>query len=717
MKYSLSSDKPVENREQDRFQRYNFSKRIADTIVNRENDEGIIIGIYGAWGEGKTSVLNFIQKELGSNDDILTVTLNPWRYNDEETLIKNFLNKIAFILGKELDSKKEKFGEFIEKYGSFGSIIGKDISEIGKNLASVDLETLKNRVDEFLKESKSKLVIFVDDIDRLDKNEIYSLFRLVKLTADFSNTTYILSFDEKMVASSIGERFGAGNEKSGQNFLEKIIQVPLQIPQAQFDALKKYCFELVDKAINENELNLSKDEVQRFVSAFSSNILLRLKTPRLAVRYGNSISFAIPLLKGEVNHIDLMLVEAIKIFYPKHYDFIKNNSHYFTSSYSTHSNYNSQSVSSKKEELTEHLDNLASDLTKREKEAIFNLLKSLFPRLDEAFHNTFQHEGEKKWNNEKRIVSTSYFKRYFSYAVIDGELSDVAFDEFMNSLDSMELKDIVTAIKGLIELSSPDTFLFKARTYEEDLDWKSTQNLSLAIAIMGNSFPNNGSFFSFGIGGAQSQAAIFIYNLLKNHVNKEEAFEFSKLLMGEHIPFDFAYEMNNWLRTGETEEEKLFVTAQYVELAKILRERALKDCGDIPLFEKYPEHLAYIFSTWREENAEDFEAYIKNIIDKEPLKVQNFLVALTPTAQSSNHPEPYKSNLTKEEYRYIISLIDKDYIHVTLIENFKDELEKDKVQFYDIDNKQTDINILRQFEHWYSKDKEKIDAEEAEIIE
>ncbi|MBU2901148.1 KAP family P-loop NTPase fold protein [Maribacter dokdonensis] len=348
MSKNFSSDKPVENSEEDRFQRYGFSKRIADTIKQRDADEGIVIGIYGAWGEGKTSVLNFIQNELNQDETILQVSLNPWRYNDEETLIKNFLKKIAEVLGKELDSKKEKFGSFIERYGSFGSIIGKDLTDVGKTLSNVDLEELKNRIDEFLKENKSKLVIFVDDIDRLDKQEIYSLFRLVKLTADFTNTTYILSFDEQMVASAIGDRFGAGNEKSGQNFLEKIIQVPLQIPQAQIAALKKYCFELVDKAINESELDLNEEEVQRFVSAFSHNVLLRLSTPRMAVRYGNSLSFAIPLLKGEVNHVDLMLMEAIKIFYPKHYEFIKNNSNYFTSSYSSHS-YGGQGLKGKKD--------------------------------------------------------------------------------------------------------------------------------------------------------------------------------------------------------------------------------------------------------------------------------------------------------------------------------------------------------------------------------
>jgi len=705
----FSSDKPVENSEQDRFQRYGFSKRIAETIKQRDAEEGIVIGIYGAWGEGKTSVLNFIQKELNKDDTILQISLNPWRYNDEETLIKNFLKKIATVLGKELENKKEKFGGFIEKYGSFGSIIGKDLTDVGKTLSNVDLEELKNRIDEFLKESKNKLVIFVDDIDRLDKQEIYSLFRLVKLTADFTNTTYVLSFDEQMVASAIGDRFGAGNEKSGQNFLEKIIQVPLQIPKAQIGALKTYCFELVDKAINESELDLSKDEVQRFVSQFSHNVLLKLTTPRMAVRYGNSLSFAIPLLKGEVNHVDLMLIEAVKIFYPRHYEFIKNNSHYFTSSYSSHS-YGSQDVNGKKNELTEHLDNLASELSKAEKGAILNLLKALFPRLNEAFHNTFQHEGHKQWLKEKRIVSTSYFNRYFSYAVIEGELSDVAFDEFVKSIEEAELVETAKEIKKIIEQSSVDTFLFKIRTYEEDLNWNATINLSLAIAIMGDLFPKSKSFFAFGMDGAQSQAAIFIYNLLKKHSNKEEVFDFAKLLMGEQIPYDFAYQINNWLRSGEG-EDKIFTSEQYVELAKVLRERVLKECGDIPIFRKFPDNLSYIFSTWYEDDSKGLKNYLKGFIDKDSNELKELLVAMTPTATSTNQPEPYKTNFSKELYEYLINILDKEYLHKKIRDKFGEEIDKKKVEFFDFENNQTDINILRQFEHWYSKD-----IDEAEII-
>ncbi|WP_339810055.1 KAP family NTPase [uncultured Imperialibacter sp.] len=706
MDLNFSSDKPVSVQAEDRFQRYDFSKRIAESIIQRKNSDGIVIGIYGAWGEGKTSVLNFINQELSIQESILIIKLNPWRYGDEETLLKKFFNKIATTLGRELDNRKEKLGSFISKYGSIGGIFGVDASGIGKSISDVDLEELKNRIDEFLRESQCKLVIFVDDIDRLDKSEIFTLFKLVKLTADFSNTTYLLSFDEQMVASAIGSRFGEGSQKSGENFLEKIIQVPLKVPQAQPDALKKYCFELVDKAINESGLELTKNEVRRFVSEFTENVLLKLKTPRFAVRYGNTLSFSIPLLKGEVNHVDLMLIEALKIFYPAHYSFVKENPHYFLSSYGGHMGYgDSREYKERATVLQENLDELAKDFSKREKEAALNLLSELFPRLNEAFNKNFLHDGANEWFKEKRIVSTNYFKRYFSYTVIKGELSDVQFDSFFNLINESSIADLKEHIERLIQGSSVDNFLHKIRSHEEDLPWDISTKLSLSLAYMGDKFPEGDSLFSFGMDGALAQATIFIYQVIKKHGNKDECLELAKSLMLNPVPFKFSYEVNNWLRTGETEEEKIFSTEQYIQLAKILRQRAIKDSKSKPLFVTFPDHTNYLLGTWKEDNSEELQTYLKSILDKDAKKIKELLWSFTPTARSSNHPEPYKSTFTKEQYEYLISLLDKEYIYERLESSFGGEIAKEKVRFDDrYEHNQTDINILRQFVHWYSKD-------------
>lgn len=88
------SDNPVENERNDKFARSKFSKRIAQTIINRTNPSGITIGIYGQWGEGKTTVLNFIKQELSKDEHTIILNFSPWRYTDEENLLKSFLEKL-----------------------------------------------------------------------------------------------------------------------------------------------------------------------------------------------------------------------------------------------------------------------------------------------------------------------------------------------------------------------------------------------------------------------------------------------------------------------------------------------------------------------------------------------------------------------------------------------------------------------------------------------
>ncbi len=79
----------------------------------------------------------------------------------------------------------------------------------------------------------------------------------------------------------------------------------------------------------------------------------------------------------------------------------------------------------------------------------------------------------------------------------------------MNSLETMEIKDTAKEMMQVVDKSSPDNFLFKARTYEETLSWKAAQNLILTIAVMSESFPKGGSFFAFWYGWCSSSSCHF----------------------------------------------------------------------------------------------------------------------------------------------------------------------------------------------------------------
>lgn len=725
---NFSSDRPISSEKDDKFQRYEFAKRIANTIVERENEDCIVIGVYGAWGEGKTSVINFIETELKEKDSIIAIKFNPWRYNDENSLLIQFFQKLATALEATIKTKKEKVGDLLKKYGKLlnidipiiGGNIGGSIEGAGEILGEIDVETLKERIGNILKENKKKVVVFIDDIDRLDKVEIHSVFRLVKLTADFSNTTYILSFDEEMVSAAIGERFGEGNQKAGQNFLEKIIQVPLKIPVAQPEALKQFCFQLVDKAINSNNIQLTEEDVRRFVSEFSTNILIRLNTPRLAVRYGNTLSFSLPLLVGEVNLVDLMLIEAIKIFYPSHYEFVKSNPEYFIGSYSqsfSHGKDNEKVTS-----LKAQLEQLGKSLTKKQQSCIQSLLEELFPRLNEVFHSYATYSGRlvNDWFKQKRIVSPKYFNKYFSYAVIKGELSDIAFQNFLTEVQTQTIEEVEVAIKALVEQSSPDNFLQKIRSIEEDFNWETTIKIVKAISNISHLFPKRDGFsFSFGFDAPNGQAAIFIYQLIKKHNNKKEQFALAKELMNGAKSFEFAYELNNWFRSGDTPEQKIFSNEQYEALALNLIKRALKEADNQPIFEKFPDHVNYLFASWAEQNKKAVAKYINGILKKDSKKVIDLLRAFTPTGYSTAVVGPYKTDFTKEQYQFFTSIFHKNLIDKMISKVYKEsELYAEEVKWTRMSEKtQSDINIARQFRHWLQQDTITIEANPETVTE
>ncbi|CAN0184871.1 unnamed protein product, partial [Phaeothamnion confervicola] len=237
MNLTLHTDKPVSRRDQDRFQRYEFSKRVAEVVASPIIDKSLVVGLYGKWGEGKTTVMNFIEQELPP--ETIRLKFNPWLFSDEQHLLTSFFSSICEAIGASDKTLLEKMGGLLTDYGAgigwltqWAGLNGETIKEVGSKLKSGSTEKTKQRIDSLIEESGKNIVVFIDDIDRLDVIEVQYVFKLVKLVADFPRTCYVLSFDDEMVSAALAPRYGGDKRSFGYGFLEKIIQVPLKIPKA-----------------------------------------------------------------------------------------------------------------------------------------------------------------------------------------------------------------------------------------------------------------------------------------------------------------------------------------------------------------------------------------------------------------------------------------------------------------------------------------------------
>lgn len=675
------SDKAVKTEDQDFFQRYPFSKRIAETIIHNKNTDCLVYGLYGEWGSGKSSMLNFIEGELEKEEDIIDIKYNPWRYKSEEELLLHFFGEICETLEVELFTKIEKFGKWFEKLGSVGEAAGVNLSSIGTLLSSIDLRALKERVEKKLEESGKRLVIFIDDIDRLDKQEMYAILRLVKLTGDFSNTTYILSFDKNIVAAALGVRYGGGDLKAGFSFLEKIVQVPLEIPHIQRAYLFDFCHQKINAIFKENDIQLPPKDKQKFDNNFKKSILPVIKNPRLIIRYLNAIGFSLPMMKGEVNYVDLLLIEAIKVFYPKYYALFRDSSLELTN-FTQRDSFN--------EQLREIRKTTTHDTQ------IWILAKVLFPYLNENNKETINRTT---LGRDKSIGTIAYFQRYFSYSIQKNDLSDIVFESYLDKLRKQEGAAMKFFTEEFIEIMSLKNFIEKLKLYTSDLEFNSLQ-LLLDFIYQGEILTEYQSKRNIS---SDDFTSLFRYTVA---VLEGEDDTFKKEFLREKLlsikDFIVAYDFYIFLKG----EEELFTEEEITLLSVSVIEKGINSKSQSEIFIYYAPQLSNLFPLWVNHNEQLAYDYLLKALKNDENLIFNLLSIYGYSQNILTKNLKVEQDFSKEHYEFFKTTFKPVFIYEYLIQNHTDELKKEDVFFLEElpNGEQNKVNIARQFIYFYDKE-------------
>lgn len=632
----FASDTPIDEPSMDRFKRWNFARRVAGTISSRRDPASLVVAIYGAWGEGKTTVLNFIEKELASDANIICIRFNPWRFSDEVHLLQNFFKTIADALGRSAVSYKEKIGQWFAHYAGILAPIsvsmpfvfelspGEGMKNLAKALSSVELEDVRKRIENFLNEENKRVVILMDDIDRLDRAEIQNLFKLVKLSADFNHTAYVLAFDEAMVSAALGEKYGTGSSDAGRSFLEKIVQVPLYLPTADKLALRKFFFDCVDEVLRETGIRLSEDEAQAFVVHFVYGIEIMLQTPRIAKCYRNVLGFSMPVLKGLVNLSDLMLIEGIRVFYPALYDVIRSNAEIFLGGrLNLYLNYEQVIRQKTLDVINSGLEGLNAD----EAEAARYLIKILFPKLCGILDNFhYGSEWEEKWGRERRICSEEHFSRYFTYTVSEDSVNDAEIDSLLERVRHGTVEDAARELSLMLERKSAENVILKLMKKEKKISEALNVNLAIAVSRLGRAFNRPRTAFSFTT--PFSQAGILIGQFVRNISSPVLRNETARAIIEGADPLPFSFECFKWFKTTDEKGElnRILPIEDEHELAGLMLERIKREAAEAPLYEKFPEDAARLLHFWaHRESREETSKYVAGTFSGNEKRALDFL--------------------------------------------------------------------------------------------
>lgn len=460
----MENDKPISKISDDRFNRKNFILALANQVQQIDSINSFVIGLYGEWGSGKTSIIKLVDEELRSLY-FFTAYFNPWRYKSEDILLQDLFALIinAVKSDKKLKNKIQELGELLDEYSQYISfpkinILGIEVETtntvrglskgIGRTLKGDNtLENKKEKINNILSDLALPLVIFIDDVDRLDNNEIKQLFRLIKLTADFNKLIYIIAFDESIVSKALSSNYGSGTIEDGMSFLEKIIQLPIRIPYSNENERFEYTISIINEWLDKSKISTPQKYQEDFVITFKSLHKFFIITPRDSKRLLNSISFTYNCLKNEISIYDVILLETIRIFAPAVFnELIAQKNLLFL----LNSGENGYPLT---KDLNENGKSFKAKLTDYQYafNAIEESINFMFPCNDIFNIGWNVHRGEKRDDlfTHQRVGIKKYFDRYIEFKIGKEDISDIEFKEIIKKINTQNYSSLQEIIENI----------------------------------------------------------------------------------------------------------------------------------------------------------------------------------------------------------------------------------------------------------------------------
>lgn len=311
---------------------FDYLVEVTKDIIQNEDLSPCTIGIYGDWGSGKSSLAEMILKSYENNIDFLCIKFNGWLFEDYEdaktALLGTIIDKIKekrtlTVKSKKVTIKLLKNINYLDlaiksiKYAANFMLTGglvtmADISlnqvvtklksagqevkdeEIKKILEGAfskekvrkNLREFQNDFEELLKETKIKnLVVFIDELDRCNHDTILETLEAIRLFLFIKGTSFIIGADERQVIYAVRKRFPeikGNNLDIGKEYLEKMIQYPIKIPQLGIQEMEFYITSLFLQETFKEEYSkiiyfLKKEREKNFIKFEISYDLIKNK--------------------------------------------------------------------------------------------------------------------------------------------------------------------------------------------------------------------------------------------------------------------------------------------------------------------------------------------------------------------------------------------------------------------------------------------------------
>jgi predicted KAP-like P-loop ATPase len=448
---TLDADAPVASEEEDALGRAPFAARLARQ-VELAPTAGMVIALIGPWGSGKTSVLRMVEQRLLRADvkpPPVVLWFNPWLVSGSEQLVSQFFKELAAALPQQLGPERgTRAAERLRNYaagvrtlerapgvGWAFQLGGAVMDEFGERIdrAPISLQAERERARESLAELSARIVVLIDDVDRLMDTEIRDLMRMIKLVGDFPRVTYLLAFDRHPVEHAL-----AVGGISGADYLEKIVQIEYRLPEPPAEKLQQLLIKRINLAIA--DVPPGRLDGQRWPAMFDRIIEPLISRPRHIKRFTNALPLALEVSGEDVDVADVLALTALQTLLPRFYD----------------------QLPALREDLTPRLSRLAlwqRDTGKTESAGRLNsaaeasgrpdvarsVYELLFPESLAALENHYFPDEPMTWQRKRRVADREAFDTYLTATLPEGALATAEVREALSSFDDPALLASVLA--------------------------------------------------------------------------------------------------------------------------------------------------------------------------------------------------------------------------------------------------------------------------------
>ena len=330
----LAQDRAIERAGDDRLNRIPFVENLVRALVIEERDltakviarhsSGVVVGLTGKWGSGKSSILNMLAEELRDTDHVAVAVLNPWLFKGRDELLAAFFNELRDALGRSPNEHMREAVKALDKYreaitiaGHFAALLAdahgaggaattgwKAIAPVLKSIRKPkDLSPQEERraLEKKLADAKVAVVVLIDELDRVEDDDVRAIAQLVKAVGDIKGLSYLVAYDPDRVADALGRGSGDERRRTGEAYLEKIVQHPVPLrPLFTNDVIG-----FLDALLEHHGLSLPPDlsESEMAVVNYIRNIA---ETPRELKRLVGAYAVIDRMLRQEVSPADLL---------------------------------------------------------------------------------------------------------------------------------------------------------------------------------------------------------------------------------------------------------------------------------------------------------------------------------------------------------------------------------------------------------------------------